>query len=70
MKTQLEKLLSLLFNKEAEIKELQDFILRLQDSLRATQDEYAKLYKLHYLKKARKVLTRKRIGFKTKGGLK
>ena len=68
MKTQLEKLLSLLFNKEAEIKELQDFILQLQTQLQATQTEYAKLYKLHFLhkKKAEKVL-RQRIGYKQKG---
>lgn len=65
MKTQLEKLLSLLFNKEAEIKELQDYILQLQTQLQAVQDEYAKLYQLHYApKKARKVMQRKRIGYK------
>ena len=68
MKTQLEKLLNLLFKKEAEIKELQDFILQLQTQLQATQNEYAKLYKLHFLskKKAVKVL-RTRIGYKQKG---
>ena len=68
MKTQLEKLLNLLLNKEAEIKELQDFILQLQTQLQATQNEYAKLYKLHFLskKKAVKVL-RTRIGYKQKG---
>lgn len=71
MKTQLEKMLALLFTKEAEIKELQDFILQLQTQLQATQTEYAKLYKLHFLpkKKAVKVL-RQRIGYKTKGGQK
>lgn len=68
MKTQLEKLLSLLFNKEAEIKELQDFILQLQAQLQAVQNEYAKLYKLHYApKKVKKVLVRKKIGYKQKG---
>jgi len=68
MKTQLEKLLSLLFKKEAEIKELQDYILQLQTQLQAVQDEYAKLYQLHYApKKARKVMQRKRIGYKQKG---
>ena len=68
MKTQLEKLLALLFKKEAEIKELQDYILQLQEQLQATQNEYAKLYKLHFLskKKAVKVL-RTRIGYKQKG---
>ena len=68
MKTQLEKLLSLLFNKEAEIKELQDFILQLQAQLQAVQNEYAKLYKLYTApKKVKKVLVRKRIGYKQKG---
>lgn len=67
MKTQLEKLVSLLLAKELEIKELQDFILQLQNQLQATQVLYAKLYKLHYSKKARKVLQRKQIGFKQKG---
>lgn len=67
MKTQLEKMVSLLLAKELEIKELQEFILQLQDSLQASQTEYAKLYKLHFLpkKKAEKIL-RKRIGFKQK----
>ena len=71
MKTQLEKMVSLLLAKETEIKELQDFILELQTTLQAVQTEYAKLYKLHFLpkKKAEKVL-RKRIGYKQKGGLK
>lgn len=68
MKTQLEKLLSLLFKKETEIKELQDYILQLQTQLQAVQDEYAKLYQLHYApKNARKVMQRKRIGYKQKG---
>jgi len=68
MKTQLEKLLSLLFKKEAEIRELQDYILQLQTQLQAVQDEYAKLYQLHYApKKARKVMQRQRIGYKQKG---
>ena len=67
MKTQLEKLLSLLFKKEAEIRELQDYILQLQTQLQAVQDEYAKLYQLHYApKKARKVMQRQRIGYKQK----
>ena len=60
-----EKLLSLLFDKEAEIKELKDYIIQLQASLQAVQDEYAKLYQLHYApKKAKKVMQRKRIGYK------
>ena len=68
MKTQLEKLLSLLFKKEAEIKELSDYIVQLQQKLQAVQDEYAKLYQLHYApKKAKKVMQRKRIGYKQKG---
>lgn len=68
MKTQLEKLLSLLFKKEAEIKELSDYVVQLQQKLQAVQDEYAKLYQLHYApKKARKVMQRQRIGYKQKG---
>ena len=52
-----EKLLSLLFDKEAEIKELKDYIIQLQASLQAVQDEYAKLYQLHYApKKAKKIM--------------
>jgi hypothetical protein len=54
-----------LFDKEAEIKELKDYIIQLQASLQAVQDEYAKLYQLHYApKKAKKVMQRKRIGYK------
>lgn len=60
-----EKLLSLLFDKEAEIKELKDYIIQLQEKLQAIQSEYARLYQLHYKpKKAKKVLQRKRIGYK------
>ena len=60
-----EKLLSLLFDKEAEIKELKDYIIQLQEKLQAIQSEYARLYQLHYApKKAKKVLQRKRIGYK------
>ena len=65
MKTQLEKLLNLLLNKEAEIRELKDYIIQLQEKLQAIQSEYARLYQLHYKpKKAKKVLQRKRIGYK------
>ena len=65
METTDERLLLLLFDKEAEIKELQDYILQLQTQLQAVQDEYAKLYQLHYApKKAKKVLVRKKIGYK------
>jgi len=68
METTDERLLLLLFDKEAEIKELQDYILQLQTQLQAVQDEYAKLYQLHYApKKARKVMQRQRIGYKQKG---
>ena len=60
-----EKLLSLLFDKEAEIKELKDYIIQLQEKLQAIQSEYARLYQLHYApKKAKKVMQRKRIGYK------
>lgn len=64
MKTQLQEMVSLLLAKELEIKELQEFILQLQNTLQAAQTEYAKLYKLHFLskKKAVKVL-RQRIGY-------
>ena len=65
METTDERLLLLLFDKEAEIKELQDYILQLQTQLQAVQDEYAKLYQLHYApKKVKKVLVRKKIGYK------
>lgn len=60
-----EKLLSLLFDKEAEIKELKDYIIQLQEKLQAIQSEYARLYQLHYKpKNAKKVLQRKWIGYK------
>lgn len=60
-----EKLLSLLFDKEAEIKELKDYIIQLQEKLQAIQSEYARLYQLHYApKKAKKIMQRKRIGYK------
>ena len=68
MKNQLEKMVSLLFAKETEVKELQDFILQLQDTLLQTQQAYAKLYKLHYLTKSKVRRIRKIIGFKQKGG--
>ena len=68
MKTQLEKMVSLLFQKQEEIKELQDFILELQKTLQATQIGYAKLYKTHYLTKSKVRRIRKIIGFKQKGG--
>ena len=60
-----EKLLSLLFDKEAEIKELKDYIIQLQEKLQAIQSEYARLYQLHYApKKAKKIMQRKKIGYK------
>ena len=68
MKNQREKMVSLLLAKETEIKELQDFILQLQTQLQATQTEYAKLYKLHYLTKSKVKRVRKIIGFNRKGG--
>lgn len=54
-----------MFDKEAEIKELKDYIIQLQEKLQAIQSEYAKLYQLHYApKKAKKIMQRKRIGYK------
>lgn len=65
METIDEKLLLLLFDKEAQIKELSDYIVQLQQKLQAVQNEYAKLYKLYTApKKAKKVLVRKKIGYK------
>lgn len=64
MESEIDKLLSLLFDKEAEIKELKQYILQLQDALQQTQSLYNKLYALHYLKKAKKIIQRKKIGFK------
>ena len=65
MESEIDKLLSLLFDKEAQIKELSDYVVQLQAKLQAVQSEYARLYQLHYKpKKAKKVLQRKRIGYK------
>lgn len=66
METKLEQMISLLFDKENEIKELQDCIIQLQTKLQAIQLEYAKLYKLHSLRKTNIRKVRKIIGFKRK----
>lgn len=64
METVNEKLLTLLFDKEAQIKELSDYVVQLQAKLQAVQSEYARLYQLYYArKKANKVLQRKKIGY-------
>lgn len=64
METIDEKLVSLLLVKELNIKELEDYISLLQTQLQQMQVAYNKLYKLHYLKKVKKVKQRVRIGYK------
>lgn len=64
METIDEKLVSLLLVKELTIKELEDYISLLQTQLQQMQVAYNKLYKLHYLKKVKKVKQRVRIGYK------
>ena len=47
METTVERLISLLFDKEAEIKELNELLIQMNEKLQAVQNEYAKLYKLY-----------------------
>ena len=60
-----KKLLQLLFDKEAEIKELKDYIIQLQTGLQQVQNLYNKLYALHYPRNKRKTIKKRiKIGFK------
>jgi len=69
METTVERLISLLFDKEAEIKELNELLIQMNEKLRAIQNEYAKLYKLYSNLKNKKVkVIKEKIGYKTNGG--
>jgi hypothetical protein len=68
METLNERLLSLLLDKEAEIKELNELLIQMNEKLRAVQNEYAKLYKLYLSQKNKKVKITQKIGYKTGGG--
>ena len=72
METTVERLISLLFDKEAEIKELHELLIQMNEKLQAVQNEYAKLYKLYSNLKNKKVkVINEKIGYKTtKGGSK
>ena len=69
METTVERLISLLFDKEAEIKELNELLIQMNEKLQAIQNEYAKLYKLYSNLKNKKVkVIERKIGYKTTGG--
>jgi len=69
METTVERLISLLFDKEAEIKELNELLIQMNEKLQAVQNEYAKLYKLYLGLKNKKVkVIKEKIGYKTNGG--
>ncbi len=69
METTVERLISLLFDKEAEIKELNELLIQMNEKLKAIQNEYAKLYKLYSNLKNKKVkVIERKIGYKTNGG--
>ena len=69
METTVERLISLLFDKEAEIKELNELLIQMNEKLQAIQNEYAKLYKLYSNLKNKKVkVIKEKIGYKTNGG--
>lgn len=68
METLNERLLSLLLDKEAEIKELNELLIQMNEKLQAVQNEYAKLYKLYLSQKNKKVKITQKIGYKTEGG--
>lgn len=68
METLNERLLSLLLDKEAEIRELNELLIQMNEKLQAVQNEYAKLYKLYLSQKNKKVKITQKIGYKTEGG--
>lgn len=68
METLNERLLSLLLDKEAEIKELNELLIQMNEKLQAVQNEYAKLYKLYISQKNERVKITQKIGYKTEGG--
>ena len=58
----------MLFDKEAEIKELNELLIQMNEKLRAIQNEYAKLYKLYSNLKNKKVkVIERKIGYERKG---
>lgn len=68
METLNERLLSLLLDKEAEIKELNELLIQMNEKLQAIQNEYAKLYKLYSNLKNKKVkVNERKIGYERKG---
>ena len=68
METTVERLISLLFDKEAEIKELNELLIQMNEKLQAIQNEYAKLYKLYSNLKNKKVkVIERKIGYERKG---
>jgi len=68
METTVERLISLLFDKEAEIKELNELLIQMNEKLQAIQNEYAKLYKLYSNLKNKKVkVNERKIGYERKG---
>ena len=71
METTVERLISLLFDKEAEIKELNELLIQMNEKLQAIQNEYARLHKLYSNLKNKKVkVIERKIGYKTTGGSK
>ena len=68
METTVERLISLLFDKEAEIKELNELLIQMNEKLQAVQNEYAKLYKLYLSQKNERVKITQKIWYKTEGG--
>lgn len=67
METTVERLISLLFDKEAEIKELNELLIQMNEKLQAIQNEYAKLYKLYSNLKNKKVkVIERKIGYERK----
>ena len=68
METTVERLISLLFDKEAEIKELNELLIQMNEKLQAIQNEYAKLYKLYSNLKNKKVkVIERKIGYERRG---
>ena len=67
METTVERLISLLFDKEAEIEELNELLIQMNEKLQAVQNEYAKLYKLYSNLKNKKVkVIERKIGYERK----
>lgn len=65
METSEEKLLSLLIDKERELKELQTYVLQLEQAYNSLAIKYNKLNEKYY---SRDKKQRNQIGFKRNGG--